>query len=211
MANGGVTTSGSSSSTSNNLPSFFNCFFFSFTCRNGRKQIQAYLFTQHVFPNLQRATKVAKIWKWNNKQRTTWVQRNDKVMVQHMNDNVWTLTLCSTYSFPAWITSKILFFWSWSSKSLYALSTAKRKKQQNDHLKLILMIIYVKDCSLVASGKFYLQKLAAPVLDHPDFCLDGLKWTTADSKKADAMVTQFTLVQEMSCFHLTTDSLCLPL
>lgn len=127
-------------------------------------------------------------------------------MVPHMNDNVWTLTICSTYSFPAWITSKILFFWSWSSKSLYALSTAKRKKQQNYHIKL--MIIYVKDCSLVANGKFYLQKLAAPVLDHPDFCLDGLKWTTADSKNADATVTPFTLVQEMSCFHLTTDSLC---
>lgn len=47
-----------------------------------------------------------------------------------MYDNVWTLTMCSTYSFPAWITSKILFFWSWSSKSLYALSTAIEEIQK---------------------------------------------------------------------------------
>lgn len=48
-SNVGFTTSGSSSSTSNNLPSFFNCFFFSFTCWNGSKQIQAYLFLQSTF------------------------------------------------------------------------------------------------------------------------------------------------------------------
>lgn len=40
------------------------------------------------------------------------------------------LTVCSTYSFPACITSKALFFCSWSSSNLYALSTANKKQQR---------------------------------------------------------------------------------
>lgn len=39
----------------------------------------------------------------------------------------------------------------------------------------MLFIIHVKNGSLGANGKLYLQKLAVPDLDHPDFCLDGLK------------------------------------
>lgn len=39
------------------------------------------------------------------------------------------LTICSIYSIPAWITSMILFFCSGSSRSLYALSTARTQKQ----------------------------------------------------------------------------------
>lgn len=98
-----LTTSGSSSSTSNGFPSFFNCFLFSFTCC----WMVTFYFLPTKYPSGELSNMDTKCLKW-----------------MKSKEMCLTLTMCSTYSFPAWITSKALFFCSGSNRSLYALSTA---------------------------------------------------------------------------------------
>lgn len=62
---------------------------------------------------------------WQEKMCYKTEQSNTELIsVGKVRETYLTLTICSTYSFPAWITSKALFFCSGSRRSLYALSTA---------------------------------------------------------------------------------------
>lgn len=66
---------------------------------------------------------------------------NNLVSVSKVNDQYYEsamaewvkslLTICSIYSFPAWITSTARFFCSWSRSNLYALSTAMAKEKKH--------------------------------------------------------------------------------